>query len=323
MSDGTGSGRAPLVVVVGPTGAGKSSLAIDLAARVGGEIVCADSMQVYRALDIGTAKPTAEARRRIPHHLVDLLDPDQPFTAADYRRLARAAIGDVRRRSHVPIMVGGTGLYVRACLRGLFDGPGEDVALRRMLRREAMTTDPASLHARLRELDPAAAAGVHTNDLFRIVRALEVAALTGRPISALREEARRRDELVPGPVLLIGLDRRRDELYRRIDDRVDEMMARGLLGEVRSLLGRGYAPDLKPLRGLGYRHMIEYLDGRSTLVEAVDRLKRDTRRYAKRQLTWFRHEEGVVWYPVEGPDPSEPLTRVLAGRIEAAWTTTA
>jgi len=322
MNEGTGSGRAPLVVIVGPTGAGKSSLAVALAERVGGEIVCADSMQVYRDLDVGTAKATAETRRRIPHHLVDLCNPDEPFTAADYRRRARAAISDIRERGGVPIMVGGTGLYLRACLRGLFDGPGEDVALRRALRQEAMRTDSPSLHSRLRDLDANAAAAIHPNDLFRIVRALEVAAITGRPISALREESRRRHEPVPGPVLLFGLERSREELYRRIDERVEEMMARGLLDEVRWLLGRGYSPDVKPLRAIGYRHMIEHLSGRSTLDEAVDRLKRDTRRYAKRQLTWFRHEEGVTWYPVEGPDFSEALLRALIERIEGAWAKT-
>jgi len=319
MNEGTGSGRAPLVVIVGATGSGKSSLAVALAERVGGEIVSADSMQVYRGLDVGTAKATAATRRRIPHFLVDLRDPDESFTAADYRNLARAAISDIRERGCVPIMVGGTGLYLRACLRGLFDGPGEDFALRRMLRREARRMDPLSLHTRLRELDPASAACIHPNDLFRVVRALEVAAITGRPISTLREDSRRRHEPVPGPVLLFGLERSRGELYRRIDDRVEEMMARGLVDEVWRLLDRGYSPGLKALRGIGYRHIIEYLSGRSTLAETVDRLKRDTRRYAKRQLTWFRHEEGVAWYPIEGPDVSEPLLRTLSQRIEEAW----
>jgi tRNA dimethylallyltransferase len=319
MIEGREHPISPLVVIVGPTGAGKSSLAVAVAERVGGEIVCADSMQVYRGLDIGTAKASAEMRRRIPHHLVDLLDPDEPFTAADYRRQARAAISDIRARDRTPIMVGGTGLYVRACLRGLFDGPGEDRAVRLALRREATRADAPSLHTRLLGLDPKAAAAIHPNDLFRIVRALEVATVTGRPISSLREESRRRHRPMPGQVLRFGLERERKELYQRIDARVEEMMARGLLGEVRSLLDRGYARTLKPLRAIGYRHMIDHLGGHSTLDEAVDRLKRDTRRYAKRQLTWFRHEEGVTWCPVTGPDVGEPVLRSVVARIEGAW----
>ncbi len=322
MNEGKGSGTPPLVVVVGPTGIGKSNLAVALAERVRGEIVCADSMQVYRDLNVGTAKASADVRRRIPHHLVDLLNPDEPFTAADYGRRARAAISGIRERGHAPIMVGGTGLYVRACLRGLFDGPGENSSLRQALRQEAMRADAPSLHGRLRGVDPKAAAAIHPNDLFRIVRALEVVTMTGRPISVLREESRCHHQPMPGPVIRLGLERKREELYRRIDTRVEEMMARGLLDEVRWLLERGYAASLKPLRAIGYRHMIDHLSGRSTLDEAVDRLKRDTRRYAKRQLTWFRHEEGITWCPVEGPDVGEPVLRALVERIEGAWAKT-
>lgn len=309
----------PLIVLVGPTSVGKSSLAIALAGRVGGEILAADSMQVYRGLDIGTAKPGAEERRRVRHHLLDLVDPDQSFTAADYARLASAAIADIRRRGHLPIMVGGTGLYVRAVLRGLFDGPGEEMSIRNVLRQEATRAGVLALYQRLQVLDAEAAAAIHPNDLFRIVRALEVVTIIGRPISALRAEGRKRHKAVPGPVLWFGLERQRRELYQRIETRIEDMMAGGFLDEVRGLLDRGYLPALKPLRAIGYRHMVEYLEGRTKLDDTVACFKRDTRRYAKRQLTWFRHEEGLEWHRVEGPAFIERLLDSLVERIEGAW----
>lgn len=308
----------PLIVLVGPTSVGKSSLAIALAERAGGEILTADSMQVYRGLDIGTAKPGAEERRRVRHHLLDLVDPDQSFTAADYARLASAAIADIRRRGHLPIMVGGTGLYVRALLRGLFDGPGEERSIRNALRREATRAGVLALYGRLQVLDAEAAAAIHPNDLFRIVRALEVLIISGRPISALRAEGRKHDKPVPGPVLRFGLERQRQELYQRIETRVEEMMARGFLDEVRGLLDRGHPPALKPMRAIGYRHMIEYLEGRTNLDDAVACLKRDTKRYAKRQLTWFRHEEGLEWHRVEGSAFIERVLDWFVERIEGA-----
>lgn len=309
----------PLIVVVGPTAAGKSSLALAVALRVGGEIVAADSMQVYRGLDIGAAKPSADERCRVPHHLLDLVDPDQPFTAADYVREASAAIADIRGRGRLPIMVGGTGLYLRALFRGLFDGPGESAPLRERLYQEAARVGTAALHRRLEAIDPEAAATIHPNDLFRIVRALEVATVCGRPISALRAEARRHHTPVQGPVLRFGLERSRQELYQRIDARVEEMMARGLLHEVQGLLHRGYSPSLRPLRAIGYRHMIGCLEGHTTLDETVAALKRDTRRYAKRQLTWFRHEDEIEWLHVEGSAVDERLLSVLVERIEGTW----
>jgi len=309
----------PLIMIVGPTAVGKSNLAIALAERVGGEIVAADSLQVYRGLDIGTAKASAEEQRRVPHHLLDLVDPDMPFSAADYARLARATIDDIRGRGRPPIVVGGTGLYARAFLHGLFDGPGEDSVVRRALRQDAIRVGTPGLHQRLQGLDPEAAAGIHPNDLFRIVRALEVTTVAGRPISALRKESRRHHEPIRGPVLRFGLQRPREELYRRIETRVEEMMARGFLDEVRGLLTRGYSPTLKPLRAIGYRHVIEHLEGRATLDEAVARLKRDTRRYAKRQLTWFHHEDGIQWCRMEGSDGISQGLNSLAERIEGVW----
>ncbi|MBZ0159649.1 MAG: tRNA (adenosine(37)-N6)-dimethylallyltransferase MiaA [bacterium] len=294
-------------------------MALAVAERVGGEIVAADSMQVYRGLDIGTAKPTAEERRRVPHHLLDLVDPGQPFTAADYVRWASAAIAEIRARGCLPIMVGGTGLYVRALFRGLFDGPGEMTPLRETLHQEAAQMGGAALHQRLDAIDPEAAAAIHPNDLFRIVRALEVAAASGRPISTLRAEARRNHIPVPGPVMTFGLERNRQELYQRIEARVEAMMSQGLLREVRNLLDRGYCATLKPLQAIGYRHMIGYLNGRTSLDEAVASLKRDTRRYAKRQLTWFRHENEIEWLTAEGSTMNERIFHVLVERIEGTW----
>lgn len=311
--------HAPLIVLAGPTASGKSALALALAERVDGEIVAADSMQVYRGLDIGTAKPTAQDRDRIPHHLLDVVRPDQPFTAAEYARLASAAVGDIRARGRLPILVGGTGLYIRALLEGLFDGPGGVTRLRELLYREAAETGSAILHRRLETIDPDAAAAIHPHDLSRIVRALEVAAVSGRPISALRAEGRRDGGPVAGPILKYGLDRNRQELYRRIDARVEAMMAQGLLREVRGLLDQGYNGTLRSLRAIGYRHMIEHLQGQINLDDAVASLKRDTRRYGKRQLTWFRHQHEIEWLTVEGSAVSKQMLQRLVERIEETW----
>lgn len=294
-------------------------MALAVAERVGGEIIAADSMQVYRGLDIGTAKPSVDERRRVPHHLLDLVEPNQPFTVADYVRQASAVIADIRARRRLPIMVGGTGLYVRWLFRGLFDGPGEITPLRATLYQEAARVGSAALYRRLETVDPEAAAAIHPNDLFRIVRALEVEAVSGRPISALRAEASRNHRPIPGPVIKFGLERNRRELYQRIETRVEAMMGQGLLREVQGLLDRSYCATLRPLRAIGYRHMIGYLKGQISLDGAVASLKRDTRRYARRQLTWFRHEDAIEWLPVEGSTVNERVLRLLVARIEAAW----
>jgi tRNA dimethylallyltransferase len=312
--------RLPLVVLVGPTAVGKSSVALALAERVAGEIVAADSMQVYRGLDIGTAKADPEARWRIPHHLMDVVDPDESFTAFDYAKLARATVCTVRERARVPIVVAGTGLYLRALLRGLFEGPGETRSIRVALRRTAEDAGTQTLHARLRALDPESAAVIHPNDLFRIVRALEVLIVTGRPMSVLREDGRRHHAPIPGPILRVGLVCARDELYRRIDERVEQMLARGFVEEVWGLLNRGHSPALRPLRAIGYRHLIGYLQGALAFEDAVADWKRDTRRYAKRQLTWFRHEDGVEWHGAEGPGWVDAAADQLAERIKGECT---
>ncbi|MGE5509152.1 MAG: tRNA (adenosine(37)-N6)-dimethylallyltransferase MiaA [Chitinophagales bacterium] len=284
--------KGRLLAIVGPTGVGKSDVAIQVALAVGGEIVSADSMQVYRGLDIGTGKVLPEERQGVPHHLLDVVDPETPFSVARYEELALRAIGDIHSRGRLPILVGGTGLYYRAVVRPfLFPGAGPDPELRARLAAEAAERGTEALHQRLAEVDPPAAARIHPHDLRRIVRALEVYTQTGVPISAHQtagEEPR-------FALLTVGLTAPREELYARIEARVDAMLATGLLDEVRRLVARGLEQWLTAVQALGYKEFLPYLRGEEPLAQAVERLKQETRRYAKRQLTWFRREPGVHW----------------------------
>lgn len=285
---------APLIAVVGPTAAGKSAIALRLAAERGGEIVSCDSLQVYRGLDVGSAKATAEERARVPHHLLDVVDPDQEFSAAEYSQLARPALVEIRAREHLPIVVGGTGLYLRALLQGLFEGPGRNEALRSRLTRMADRWGSARLHRLLSRVDPAAAARIPPRDLVRIVRALEVFRATGRPLSDHHREP-------PAPlegfrVHVIGLAPPREVLRAAVERRTEDMFARGLVAEVRGLLDAGYSEDLRPLRAIGYRQAVDVVTGRATEDEARRDIVASTMRYAKRQLTWFRHQAQVSWF---------------------------
>lgn len=282
-----------LICIVGPTGVGKTGMALELAGRFGGEIVSADSMQVYRHMDIGTAKPTAAERERIPHHLLDVVDPDEPFDASRYIGLAHGAIADLRQRGKPVFVVGGTGLYIRALLGGLIDGPGADEALRRELKQEMNRLGKAHLYARLRARDARAAERINPNDGVRIIRALEVWELTGRSIVDHQQEHGFRDS--PYAALRIGLGLDRERLNARIDRRTERMMADGFAEEVRRLLDRGWGDSLKPMQSLGYRHMIDCLAGRRNLKQTVELIQRDTRRYARRQMTWFTADREVVW----------------------------
>ncbi|MCX8116912.1 MAG: tRNA (adenosine(37)-N6)-dimethylallyltransferase MiaA [Desulfobacterota bacterium] len=293
MADDQVETRPRVVILAGPTGVGKSKLAIELAETFGGEILNADSMQVYRYMDIGTAKPTLEERRGIPHHLLDLVTPDQPFHAELYRRLGRKVIDDLHRKGTPIFVVGGTGLYLRALTQGLFASPKTDPLLRERLRQEAMEKGRATLYQRLQVVDPEAASQIHPNDLIRTVRALEVYETTGIPISWYWKQHRFGDR--PYKTLKIGLWMERKELYRRIEQRVDRMIALGLLEEVEGLLKRGYGPELKPMKGLGYKQMVQFLLKELTWEEAVDQMKRETRHYARRQWTWFGHDPEMVW----------------------------
>lgn len=296
----------PLVVICGPTAVGKTAAATELAERVGGEIVAADSRTIYRQMDIGTAKPTPEQRARVRHHLLDVANPDEIITVAVYRRMARAAIQEIRARRKTPILVGGTGLYIRAVVDG-FTIPEvpPDPSLRQHLE-EVERHAPGALHARLSAADPVAAARIHPRNVRRLIRALEVFEHTGRPIST---QQRRADPV--GRIVQIGLTVNRGALYRHIDERVDAQIAAGLIHEVRNLLARGHDPSLPALQGLGYKEIIEYLGGKVTLEEATRRLKRNTRRYAKRQYTWFRRDARIRWLEVDDLEPGQVADAIV------------
>ena len=288
-----GEKKIKLLVLSGPTGSGKSALAVSIAERIGGEIVNADSLQVYRGLDIGTAKPSAQELARVPHHLLDIVSPEQEFTASDFRREAAAAISDIDRRGKKAIVVGGTGLYIRALLEGLVDSPTGDPEL----RRQFAEVPGEELLRRLSSGDPETARRLHPNDRVRIIRALEVFEQTGRPISVFRSEHAFSGAYYDAMKMAIKVERQ--ELYRRIDLRVEQMLQDGLVDEVRSLLALGYGRELKAMRSIGYKEITAYLAGETTLDEAVTLIKRDTRRYAKRQMTWFSKENDIYWleYP--------------------------
>ncbi len=303
------TGSAPLVVVVGPTAVGKSQVAVHLAKALDTEVLTADSRQVYRGMDIGTDKPSVGQREGIPHGLIDLVDPDEPFNVGMYRRLALTEVDRVHRSGRVPLVVGGTGLYVRGLLHGLWDGPSADRHLRGRLMEEARQRGSGYLHRELTRVDPELAGRLHPHDEVKIIRGLEVYHLLGRPLSDMhREHAFQENPFSP---LVIGLTRERGELYRRIDERVEVELAKGLVGETRELLARGYGRQLASMKGLGYRQMAGYLAGEYEYEEAVRRLTRDTRRFAKRQMTWFRKEPSVVWLTIADGESSEQV----AGRL--------
>lgn len=283
-----------IVIICGPTASGKSELALRLAHTVDAEIVNADSMQIYRGLNIGTAKPAASQQSEIRHHLIDLIDPDQQFSAADFATSADAAIKDIHLRGKKAIVVGGTGLYIRALVNGLVDSPGGGGEIRKALQDEAVRDGNEVMLQRLRQVDPELAAGLHPNNMVRIIRALEVYRLTGVPLSRYQKEhafAPRRYT-----TLQIGISVDRGELYRRIDERVDKMFAEGLLKEVEGLLAAGYGPDLKSMRSIGYKEAAAHLAGELSFEEAVRLIKRNTRHYAKRQLTWFNADPDILWF---------------------------
>ena len=292
------SNEKPILIIAGPTAVGKTDASILLALELGAEIVSADSMQIYRGMDIGTAKPTREQRKLVYHHMIDIVEPDQPYSAGDYLRDARAAIDGILASGGTPIVVGGTGLYIRALTRGLFHGPPADLELReRLLLREA-EGEPGLLYADLVKVDPEAAVKIHPNDLRRVVRALEVYYLRDKKLSDFQREHSFQDR--PYQFRLLFLVRSRSELYPRIEQRVDQMIAAGLEAEVRTLMERGYLPELSSLQGLGYKHFMDHFLGKTSRDEAVALLKRDTKRYAKRQFTWFRREPEAVWVDITG-----------------------
>jgi len=303
--------RPKIVVIGGPTASGKSALGMELAGCFGAEIINADSMQVYRYMDIGTAKPSAKERKLVRHHLIDILYPDEEFSAALFQEEAQQVIADVGARGTRAMVVGGTGLYIKALTAGLIRGGEVDPAIRSRLQAEAQSGGREGLYGRLQEVDPITAGRLHPHDTYRIIRALEVYERTGRPISALRQ--RHRFQEGPYQCLKIGLQMGREELYGRIDRRVDGMIEQGLKEEVRRLLEMGYAPSLKAMQSLGYKQITAHLEGEYDLAEATGLIKRDTRRYARRQITWFKADPEIQW-------AAFPRDRaVVLQMVEAFW----
>ncbi len=302
-----------LQAIVGPTAVGKTSLAIRVAQTLGREIVSVDSRQIYRELDIGTAKPTAAEQAEVRHHAVDVADPTERFSAAMFQRVAAAAFADIRERGGEPLLVGGAGLYLRAVLDGLFEGPPAQPAIRERLRAEAGRDGNEALHLRLAAVDPAAAHRIHRNDLLRLVRALEVYEITGQPISDLQKQWEA--DTARSNATIVGLRRPRETLNRRANARIRTMMADGLLDEVRGLRER-YERDAPAFNGFGYGELWDHLDGAHSEEKALEMLRRNTHRYAKRQLTWFRSDKRVRWADVaddaETSDVASSVVDMLA-----------
>ncbi len=300
--------KPSVIAIAGATGSGKSALAMTLAKRLGGEIICMDSMQIYRRMDIGTAKPTPQERREIPHHMLDIVEPTEAYAVADYAREAEGVIGDVWARGRLPLLVGGTGLYLKTLMHGLsLGGAKSDEKLRQRLNAIADTPNGReTLHTMLEKADPDAARRLHPNDVRRVVRALEIYELTGVPMSKQpREEAQR-----PFRVLPLALTMPRPALYERLERRVHEMMRVGLLDEVRGLLESGVSPQAQAMQGIGYKELVSVAQGMDSIEEAVRQIILHTRHYAKRQETWLRTEPAVVWLDALSTDTSEEALRM-------------
>lgn len=286
-----------LVAIVGPTAVGKSEVAIEIAQKVGSEIISADSMQIYRYMDIGTAKPTPEERKLITHHMIDIVYPDEEFSAADFQKMAKSCMKSIYKNDKIPLVVGGTGFYINAlCYNYTFSPAGKDESLRERFKKEAEEKGINYLYDKLVKIDPEAAAKIHPNNLRRIIRALEVCETTGKPFSYYVKMTKVGKSSYD--LLIFGLTMPRDELYRRINKRVVSMIEKGFVDEVEKLLEMGYDKNLKSMQGLGYRQIIQYLEERVTLDETIDLIARDTRRYAKRQYTWFLRDQNIIWLDI-------------------------
>ena len=290
--------KKPMIILTGPTAVGKTDLSIQLAKAMSGEIISADSMQVYRHMDIGSAKVTPEEMDGVPHHLIDVLEPEEEFNVVVFQKLAKEALTGIYERGHIPIIVGGTGFYIQALLYDIdFAENDGDTAIRRELEKLAQTQGAGCLHQMLQEIDPESAAAIHQNNVKRVIRAIEFYRQTGKKISLHNEQEREKQS--PYQFLYYVLDTDRKTLYERIDRRVDRMMEHGLVDEVKHLADMGCTRDMVSMQGLGYKEILDYLSGEIPLEEAVYILKRDTRHFAKRQITWFKRERDVRWLELE------------------------
>lgn len=306
---GEGLSPLPIVVICGPTAIGKSDVAVALAVHIEGEIVCADSRTLYRGMDIGAAKPSCDARARVPHHLLDVADPDAAFTVSDFQRLAREAIVGIRARRRFPLLVGGSGFYIRAVVDDVrFPAVPPDWSLRNALEAQEAAT-PGTLHECLAHLDPVTAAAIHPANVRRVIRALEVIAHVGVPVSEQRRSGR------PEDAIWFGLTMAQAALHARIEARAAAQVAAGLVDEVQALLARGVPPEAPAMQGIGYKEMIDVARGRTPLDEAFALLVRSTRRYAKRQYTWFRAERRVTWIDATAATPAE-IADWMAARVD-------
>ena len=290
--------KKPMIILTGPTAVGKTDLSIQLAKAMNGEIISADSMQVYRHMDIGSAKVTPEEMDGVPHHLIDVLEPEEEFNVVVFQKLAKEALTGIYERGHIPILVGGTGFYIQALLYDIdFTENDGDTAIRRELEKLAQTQGAGCLHQMLQEIDPESAASIHQNNVKRVIRAIEFYRQTGKKISLHNEQEREKQS--PYQFLYYVLDTDRKTLYERIDRRVDLMMEHGLVDEVKHLADMGCTRDMVSMQGLGYKEILDYLSGEIPLEKAVYILKRDTRHFAKRQITWFKRERDVRWLELE------------------------
>ena len=303
-----------MVAILGPTATGKSGLAMRLADRLDGEIVNADALQAYRGLDVGTAKPSIVDRQRVPHHLIDILDPDEVYSAGEFARRARAAIEEIRGRGRLPLVVGGSGLYLRALLEGISPLPPKDPQTRHHLDERLAEEGLPALARQLAELDPDAAERLSATDSQRVLRALEVALSTGKPLSEWQRERPFGSRRLAA--VRIGLTLPRAILYDRIDDRVGSMVRSGWVDEVRGLLHQGWQPSARAFQAIGYRQLVQHVQRQAPLDECVEDIRRATRRYAKRQETWFRKERDIAWFAAEQPDElAAVVVRFLATEI--------
>ncbi len=308
------SGKTPLVIVAGPTAVGKSAAAIALAKKINGAVISADSMQVYRQMDIGTAKITPEEMQGIPHYLINILDPEEPFHVVLFQELARQAVKEITDAGMIPIVCGGTGFYIQALLYDIdFTETKSDPSIREELEALAKKEGPEALHELLFRLDPAAAAKIHPHNIKRQIRAIEYCRLTGDPISELNERERAKASAYNAAYFCLTMAR--DALYERINQRVDQMMQNGLLEEVKRLRAAGYTRDMVSMQGLGYKELLGYLEGEITLEEAVYRIKRDSRHFAKRQLTWMNREKEILWIEKDKIPSTEALVEYMCEKL--------